>query len=519
MRKIILMLFSIYLMTFSHAKEQNLTATISKLSDESIHYYNQKKYEKSIATFEKLIKIIHNDFNWKQIKKDLYLETLYAQVVYPYLFLGEKYAYQKAIEYLKKSLSLQKKYNFSKLEIADTYLLLGEIYALLKNQSDTEKYYLHGIQILENSTKGQDEKILKSYQQLITFYTDTYNYQKQAMYLKQILPYIKDNKTLAERYFQLYSASLILGNNIDALKYIRKSIEHIEDEKRLIIVYHFTAILYRKLGNIEYAINYFEKSLNVSKKINTELLLGENYYNLSASYRNLFKYQKTIFFAKKAIPFYLQNDKNALATPSLLTSEEKLLALYQRLHISYIYLGDNKSAKEYYDIGIKLQEKLKEMENPNKKLYEIPFEEIKESLFKMSYLKRKIDDYEINYLLNQSSKLLPQAQEVLTIVEEKFPNDKESLAYWNHKIALMQYYLDETNSSYESILKVFDNLTPYTNSISMLLSTKTKHSFRAKNNYIDDLLLISNTYKNKRAKDKDWHTFTQINKKVISIWV
>ncbi|QJA09803.1 tetratricopeptide repeat protein [Romboutsia sp. CE17] len=174
--------------------------------------------------------------------------------------------YEESKEYFRRALELIEKEE-DKNKLANIYLIISDVYS---NMGDTEK-------VLEYSQKAYDIKK-----------NDEDQYMLEGLF-KMIQSYIDDDEyNLARKYCKLTLASSIKNKN------------KLSEYKSL----KFYADIYKKENEIELAIEYLTKCIEIVSNIEDYKLLANLYIELGQLYSNISKekeleyYQKGVFVYK-----------------------------------------------------------------------------------------------------------------------------------------------------------------------------------------------------------------------------
>jgi CHAT domain-containing protein/Tfp pilus assembly protein PilF len=136
--------------------------------------------------------------------------------------------YQKSIASLEKSLDLnegmdQSLKNINRLSIADTYLALGQLYAVMGRLNDSQDYTNRALAIYKKASylKGEMESLLT----LGSIFSDLGDFKLARDLTEQSLKYAKELKMGINRHLQLLSSiSSSLGHYEDALRFLDEAL-------------------------------------------------------------------------------------------------------------------------------------------------------------------------------------------------------------------------------------------------------------------------------------------------------
>ncbi len=121
--------------------------------------------------------------------------------------------------------------------------------------------------------------------------------------------------------------------------------ENIQNKSSEASILNSIAILYKTLGNIEEALTYYEKSIQISEAREEIAVLGDRYWNLSSLYHSIKKLPEASVALKKAAHYYArQGDDFGRGSEQFCKAVDAKYAQLPDSAIRYY-----KSAKSYYD--------------------------------------------------------------------------------------------------------------------------------------------------------------------------
>ncbi|MBU7027350.1 MAG: tetratricopeptide repeat protein, partial [Theionarchaea archaeon] len=130
-----------------------------------------------------------------------------------------------------------------------------------------------------------------------------------------------------------------------ALEYFDKSLEikkKINDERGIAEVYHNIGMILRDRGEYEKALEYFDKNLKTFKEINDSRNIGRTYHQLGMIYQHKEEYKKAREYFDKSLEIFKE-----------INDEGNTAAAYHHIGIIYQHKGDYKKAREYFDRNLK----------------------------------------------------------------------------------------------------------------------------------------------------------------------
>ncbi|NSW46609.1 MAG: tetratricopeptide repeat protein, partial [Bacteroidales bacterium] len=113
------------------------------------------------------------------------------------------------------------------------------------------------------------------------------------------------------------------------------------------VCYINIGIIYSNQKNYEKSLEYYQKSLEISKKINDKYGIATCYNNIGGIYKAQNKVKQAIEFYQKSLKIHEElGDKNGLAS------------CYNNIGGSYKYKGNYEKALEYYQKSLKIKEEI-----------------------------------------------------------------------------------------------------------------------------------------------------------------
>lgn len=219
----------------------------------------------------------------------------------------EKGNYENAQRNLHECLLIAEKENFEEL-IIRCYNSIAAIFIVQKDFKRA-KEILEKILLRAEKYNNTELLAVVNYS-LATYFIDTEDSLNSKKYLQKTLKYYFDNKNYPGLSI-LYSELGHLYYNLDKFEDSYKKFKQAEkfasltnNSKALTRIYNNIGLCFWELGNSDSAINYLQKSIDLSYKIGIKNTLPSNYENLSAVYEDKKDFEKALFFHKKYSVLY-----------------------------------------------------------------------------------------------------------------------------------------------------------------------------------------------------------------------
>ncbi len=319
-----------------------------------ILYYYNKEYEKSLLILDQIEKL-----DKKKIK------NFFVNYVELFQWMGEDHIalgdYNKAIYYFEKALKFkktlytentQKNINFAKL-----YQKLSFLYKKIGDSSNAKRCYEEASSIEENYAK-KDAEIVNSFNKLGTYYRkkgnneESLKYYKMADTSKKMLAGIHSDKVTdyvsVLPYKKLVALPALLKRRQQGLL-INQKVHHGEEYADTAVCYHNLGSVYDLMGDYKKALENYQKSLIIRKKILTEKdpNIIKNLISISEVYYRIGNYPKSMTYARNA----LELTENTSGKKNIDTA-----SIYNIMATLNYSMGDYKNALEYYQKALLIQE-------------------------------------------------------------------------------------------------------------------------------------------------------------------
>lgn len=240
------------------------------------------------------------------------------------------YQFHQSLSYLRKSLSIRKKYYASSdTEIVVLIELLAGIYVKLNRLERAEKLYFWATDKFE---KNPDTDIV----QLSTHYSNMASFFRER-------GYPGDNEK-SEQYYQKAEIGM-------------KQIYGDKPHPEMAAFYDAYALLYDNMGKYDKALLLLEQALSIRKQtLETKHPdMVQSYANIGLIYYELTEYDKALKYSNKALEIA---DKIWDGSSSFKAD------IYNNFGLVYRNLGDYEKAEEYYDQALHIREERYQPNHP-----------------------------------------------------------------------------------------------------------------------------------------------------------
>lgn len=293
----------------------------------------------------------------KKSNDDLLISKSLNGIAYYYYNIGSidssRFYNSIVVEKLKKS--------GYKKELFNAYYLRS---ILLSIQKNFKEEFEIDTRLLDLADKFDDETFkLRSNIRMAALFMSTNDFNKAINYLEKSLKIslkLNSNEEILQCYQLLGNSNLSLNLTDLAMEYYERGLKLSEQannqryERQFLIS---IGSLYYQLYNDKEALKYFTKALKFNDNKQTDINLCNN---IGISLVNLERY-------KEAKPYLIEAYYNSRNSPK---DKEKMLIASYNLAEVYEQLGDYKSAMDYIDIYINLNDSLNNVQN-TKNLSEI----------------------------------------------------------------------------------------------------------------------------------------------------
>ena len=254
--------------------------------------------------------------------------------------------YQKAIEYLEKSLKIAMEIGDRHVE-GGAYGNLGNAYQYLGDYRKDIEYHRNSLKIaIEIGDRGREER---AYVNLGNTYYSLGDYRKAIKYHEKSLKIaieIGDRGGEGTGYGNLGNAYNSFGDYRQAIKHLEKCLKiaiELGDRRVEGGAYGNLGNAYQYLGDYRKGIEYHEKSLKIAIEIGHRGGEGAAYGNLGSAYNSMGDYRKAIEYLKKSVKIAIELGDRRVEGGA-----------YGNLGNAYQYLGDYRKAIEYHKKTLKI---------------------------------------------------------------------------------------------------------------------------------------------------------------------
>ncbi len=206
------------------------------------------------------------------------------------------------------------------------------------------------------------------------------DYKKALQYGLEAIKLFSDNPVA---YFCTGAAYSDLGKYNLAIKYLKIAERHATQKQLLEHIYNFEGTLYTRMGDYKNALLYDNRTLKLAIKLGDRKGEAFDLNNIGMIYRNIGKLDNALEFYEKALKVSDEKDKttiyNNIASIYALKGDynkaieylQKAIKINQRygnyfglgenyINIGYLYIKTNNlsKAKEYLNKGLEMEEKI-----------------------------------------------------------------------------------------------------------------------------------------------------------------
>lgn len=265
-----------------------------------------------------------------------------------------------ALYYNENEIEKLNKINNSK-ELFNAYFL-NSILKHIKQKTNEE--FEVNKKLIELAEKiGEEKYLARSYNRMSWLFYSTGDYKKCINYSEKSLKIslkLNNNEEVLQSYQLLGNANLHLNYTDLAMEYFERGLNTGENFNNIKYKKQFLSSiggLYYKLGNDSEALKYYLKALNESNKKEDEIYLNNN---IGSTLMNLERYSEAKPYLVEA---YFSARNSGSNKEGMLNASFNLAEVYEQL-------GDYKSAIDYLDIYVNLNDSINNVQN-SKNLSEI----------------------------------------------------------------------------------------------------------------------------------------------------
>jgi len=425
---LILLIIVIFLINDCKQKKENFINTLqrdslSKKADSifllgKIYSDDSLNQKEALNLYNSALCIYNKAKNKNKIAKT------YQYIGYAYDYEGN---YDSVIKYHKKALDLNLK-NDNKRMSAISANNLGIAYTITGNIDTAFIFYELGVELTELT--NDTVEFIELYQNMGISYSYKGNYEKateftiKALKLSEQINYINSIVNLNLHIAQYYN---LIGDTIKTMSYCKQAserINEIDDAYTKAGFYNTIGELHFSRNEIEEARKNFNKTLEISKKVNYKRGIAAGYTNLALLFFKEKKYSKAEKFAKLSVKLETEiNNVTGVISTLIILSEtldkqNKYSEALKKLKEAE-YLSKKKGLLERLpDINFHYYEIYKHINNYKQALQYFEKFHYKQDSIAETELKEKVADIEIKYqtekkqhkieLLNEENKTKEQ---------------------------------------------------------------------------------------------------------------
>jgi tetratricopeptide (TPR) repeat protein/AraC-like DNA-binding protein len=261
---------------------------------------------------------------------------------------SEKGKYEKALEHLLKSITIEKELN-NETRIAENYNLLANVYNKSGNSNKALENYEKSLHIYQKLDSVKD--ISKTLNHIGLIYSNWEKYEKSLKYFQKSLEIKEssdDKSGMANCYNNIAYIYYRWGNFDHALEYNIKSLEiyqELELEIKISYALNNIGLIYVATKQYEEALGYILKSLEIEKKLNNNSGIAKSLNNIGLIYHKQGKLKLAFRYYKEALVI---NEKHA--------DKEQLAIGYSNIGTIYLHNNNIKEALKYLEKSTKIAE-------------------------------------------------------------------------------------------------------------------------------------------------------------------
>lgn len=307
----------------------------------AISYGSQNAYEKAIEYAEKGLTVVR--------KENDIAASLNGSIGVAYYSMGEN---EKALPYLDKALDLAIKAN-DKEEEGATLMSIGAYYGRQGKYVEAQEYFIKALSIYESI--GNKEKCAQLYGNIGMIHIALESLDRGVFYFERsatLLGELNKQHLMMSPFYELGRAYLRKRDIDNALKFTLKSVELSRTYNSLI----FEALglvglanIYNTSGEYDKAMQYSKESIPVSEKTNDPIIMSNTWKLISDIYRNKQQYKESEETAYKA---WKLDSMNFATKPDLLFN----------IANANLFLGNREKASAFF---IKYTNEIKEQADKN----------------------------------------------------------------------------------------------------------------------------------------------------------
>lgn len=334
---------------YAQKKADTLAASINYKTADSL--LKKRDFNTSVLLFNEALNVYEKTSAFKKIADCYYkLGKCYE----------ESLDYNKAQKFYEKSLKLKKEKLPSNHEsISISLSSLGRLNFIQSNYKTALSFFEEALKVSLKVHKETDQVIGNRYNNIGLCYYYLGDLHTSLKYLEKSLDI--DIKSLEENHINIGFSYINIGliyfdlmQDEKAMMYYQKSLPYFvknDYNKGLLGVYNNTGNILKSQGELNKALNYYQKSLAITLEYFKEdvSLLSLIYMNIGNTYGMLGAFDDALIYLNKSLEYYKTIlDKN----------HDKIAKLYDNIGSLYSSKGDYNTALKYSKKGLTIQEKL-----------------------------------------------------------------------------------------------------------------------------------------------------------------
>lgn len=307
-----------YLLGLIYFNQKNYELAIENLESSLVYNVKISNFERAIQCYLEVGKIYleegfckvaldkfrqgENLFLEYDLKNNEIQKELYTYISYCYIKLGKN---EKSLNYAKKIQEIEEKMKNIK-DKANSLFLIGNNLLELGNYDESREYLNKALKLFEKEENKNEiartQIIMSKIYSKLGDYEESLEYVKKAYLIKREY----EDKDLINILFEYIKVLISILDFENAKKYSKKALSiaiKIKDKKLEYKSLKYYAKAYKAEGDINTAIENFEKCFNILEEIKDKKELGDLYFELAEIY-NKTSNEKELEYYTKGIKIY-----------------------------------------------------------------------------------------------------------------------------------------------------------------------------------------------------------------------
>lgn len=307
-----------YLLGLIYFNQKNYEMAIENLESSLVYNVKISNFERSIQCYLELGKIYleegfckvaldkfiqgENLFIEYDLRNNDIQKELYTYISYCHIKLGNN---AKSLTYAKKIQEIEEKMKNVK-DKANSLFLIGNNLLDMGRYDESKDYLSKALKLFEKEENKNE--IARTQIVMSKIYSELQEYEEALEYVKKayLIKREYEDRDLVMILFEYIKALINISDFESAKKYSKKALSisiKIKDKKLEYKALKYYAKVYKKEGDINTAIENFEKCFNILEEINDKKELGDLYFELAEIYSILSK-EKELEYYTKGIKIY-----------------------------------------------------------------------------------------------------------------------------------------------------------------------------------------------------------------------